>query len=38
MSNEKLMKGDVIEFASNMKKLVNNKDHRFVMEFPFARK
>lgn len=28
MANEKMMKGDVLEFASNMKKLVNNKDHR----------
>lgn len=27
MANEKMMKGDVLEFASNMKKLVNNKDH-----------
>lgn len=30
MANEKVMKGDVLEFASNMKKLVNNKDHSDV--------
>ncbi|KAL4236268.1 BTB/POZ domain-containing protein 19 [Mactra antiquata] len=30
MANEKLMKGDVLEFAANMKKLVNNKDHSDV--------
>ncbi|XP_052778189.1 BTB/POZ domain-containing protein 19-like [Mya arenaria] len=30
MANEKLMKGDVMEFASNMKKLLNNKDHSDV--------
>jgi len=29
MANEKTMKGDVLEFASHMKKLVNNKDHRY---------
>ncbi|KAH3695518.1 BTB/POZ domain-containing protein 19-like [Dreissena polymorpha] len=30
MANEKIMKGDVMEFASNMKKLINNKDHSDV--------
>lgn len=30
MANEKVMKGDVLEFASNMKKLVNNKEHSDV--------
>lgn len=29
MANEKVMKGDVMEFASNMKKIVNNKEHRY---------
>lgn len=30
MANEKVMKGDIMEFASNMKKLVNNKEHSDV--------
>lgn len=30
MANEKIMKGDIMEFASNMRKLVNVKDHSDV--------
>jgi hypothetical protein len=32
MANEKLMKGHILDFAAQMKKLVNCKDHRWAFQ------
>lgn len=31
MASEKVMKGQILDFAVQMKKLVNNKEHRYVL-------